>query len=734
MGIMQLMLEVLLLLCFFKLGSLAEASVDYSLSKSNCLAKCGNITFPFPFGIGHECFMDDWYEIVCKDNNSVPWLKKLDLQVLNVSLNQGSFGEDATIIVNYPITYSDVGCRRNQSRPSAPLKGSPYILSSAQNVYVAVGCNNLAMLECEDEPLFLGCKTRCAGANTSRYSACNGYDCCQTRIPSGMQAFNIDVSMADHNTGPSAAEGDCRFAFLVQQDKFHPSQTDLYALQEEGYLPVVLQWGVQNTSFPGSLGVKVNSGSRSPSVPSLCHTVSKFSNTTPFITCFCNNGYDGNPYFLGGCRDVNECENDGNLCAPHKCRNLPGTFQCVKDKRTALFIVIGVVSSCGSLVLIILAWLVYTKIKKRREAKLRQKFFKRNGGHILQQHLLSAEGNAEKGRLFSSNELDKATDYFNKDRVVGKGGHGTVYKGMLADGRIVAIKKSLAMEEADVEIFINEVLILSQINHRNVVKLLGCCLESEAPLLVYEFIANGTLYQYLNDKESPVSWAARLRIAAEIAGALFYLHSSASTPIYHRDVKSSNILLDDKHQAKIADFGTSRTVALDQTHVTTLVQGTFGYLDPEYFQSSQFTDKSDVYSFGVVLVELLTGQKPVSSTRTNEGRSLALYFMISMENNLLLDILDAPVKEQGREEDITAVARLAKRCLNLKGRKRPTMKEVLIELEGIRNSVPHESSTDQDQGNNEGANATTSAAGESDKNADVISQSDIDSLLPSDSW
>jgi serine/threonine protein kinase len=132
-----------------------------------------------------------------------------------------------------------------------------------------------------------------------------------------------------------------------------------------------------------------------------------------------------------------------------------------------------------------------------------------------------------------------------------------------------------------------------------------------------------------------------LRIATEVAGALFYLHSAASSPIYHRDIKTTNILLDDKYRAKVADFGTARSITVDQTHLTTVVQGTFGYLNREYFQSSQFTEKSDVYSFGVVLVELLTGEKAISSTRAQESRSLATYFIHSMEENNLFDILDA---------------------------------------------------------------------------------------------
>ncbi|KAL6134921.1 hypothetical protein ACLB2K_067149 [Fragaria x ananassa] len=185
-----------------------------------------------------------------------------------------------------------------------------------------------------------------------------------------------------------------------------------------------------------------------------------------------------------------------------------------------------------------------------------------------------------------------------------------------------------------------------------------------------------------------LTWEMRLRVGVEVAAALSYLHSFASMPIYHRDVKSSNILLDEKHRAKVADFGTSRSVSIDQTHLTmTHVNGTFGYLDPEYFQSSQFTDKSDVYSFGVVLAELLTGKKPVSVARSQEGRqdgrSLATHFIVSMEENSLFDILDDEVTKGAKKEEILAVANLAKRCLNMKGKKRPTMKEIAVELEGI---------------------------------------------------
>jgi serine/threonine protein kinase len=338
------------------------------------------------------------------------------------------------------------------------------------------------------------------------------------------------------------------------------------------------------------------------------------------------------------------------------------------------------------LVLLVGGWWSYKVIKKRRMIKQKNKFFKRNGGLLLRQQLSSNEVNVDTTKLFNSKDLEKATDRFNINRILGQGGQGTVYKGMLTDGRIVAVKKSKVIDEAKLEEFINEVVILSQINHRNVVKLIGCCLETEVPLLVYEYIPNGTLSQYVNGQteEFPLTWDMRLRIATEVAGALFYLHSGASSPIYHRDIKSTNILLDEKYRAKVADFGTSRSITIDQTHLTTLVHGTFGYLDPEYFQSSQFTEKSDVYSFGVVLAELLTGEKAISSTRTQESRSLATYFIQSVEENNLFNVLDSRVLKEGKKEEIIVVANLAKRCLYLNGKKRPTMKEVAKELEAVQ--------------------------------------------------
>ncbi|KAF8007155.1 hypothetical protein BT93_K1223 [Corymbia citriodora subsp. variegata] len=661
----------------------------------NCTEACGNVTIPFPFGIGAGCFLDDWYEIVCLQNFMVPMLNKTRLQVLNISLPNS--WEGGMISVSLPLIYSNASCMGGLVAP-VNLEGSPFVFSQTWNVFTSVGCNTLATVN-STKSAVVGCRTKCAGTNTnvSQYSACFGTDgCCQTTLPFDLQGFSVDFK---EESGPQG----CSYAFLADGSWFLRSNvTGLYDLSGvHDTVPVVLEWGISNKTDYGLQLIQqgYSSGYGDPFGCTRYSFDGSYASPMPFMQCYCRSGYSGNPYLLEGCQ--------------------------------------GVGAGLGAIFLCLFLWRLYKYIKKRKEIKLKEKYFKRNGGLLLKSELSSPEGNVEKSKLFNSKDLEKATDNFNDDRILGQGGQGTVYKGMLTDGKIVAIKKSKVIDEGKVEQFINEVLILSQINHRNVVKLLGCCLETEVPLLVYEFIPNGSLYQYLHEpnQEFHVSWDTRLRIATEIVGALFYLHSAASIPIYHRDIKSTNILLDDKYRAKVADFGTSKSVSLDQTHVTTLVQGTFGYLDPEYFQSSQFTDKSDVYSFGVVLVELLTGQKPISSLREQEGRSLATYFIISMEENRLLDIVDAQVLKEGNKEEIASVANLAKRCLNLNGRNRPTMKEVAMELEGIR-KLQNPSGILQNQENHE-ATASYDAAlppNKSNIDMDVITFSDVQPLLPSETW
>ncbi|XP_021771624.1 wall-associated receptor kinase-like 3 [Chenopodium quinoa] len=349
-----------------------------------------------------------------------------------------------------------------------------------------------------------------------------------------------------------------------------------------------------------------------------------------------------------------------------------------------MIIVVGIpIIICGGC----WGWWRFKTKKRRKEIKLRAMYFKDK------LDILGASNidTAERTKLFTLTELKRFTDNFSKDRVLGQGGQGTVYKGMLKNGQVIAVKRSRALEESQWKQFINEVILLSQIKHRHVVKILGCCLEDDKPLVVYEFICNGTLLEHIH--KSIFTWEMRLRIAFETASAISYLHSEFSTPIYHRDIKSSNVLLDDKFGAKLSDFGISRAVSVEQTHVTTCIQGTFGYLDPEYFFSSQYSEKSDVYSFGVILVELLTGEKPIRTpilvdkeedTEDDEELSLVIYFVSSIKDSTLFDIVDPMIIKDGKKKDIMEFANLAKQCLSHKGIQRPTMKEVTMVLERLR--------------------------------------------------
>lgn len=263
----------------------------------------------------------------------------------------------------------------------------------------------------------------------------------------------------------------------------------------------------------------------------------------------------------------------------------------------------------------------------------------------------------------------------------------SVYKGILRDNRVVAIKRSKIMNMVRKDEFVQEMIILSQINHRNIVRLLGCCLEVEVPMLVYEFIPNGTLFDLIHGTyERPsISLDTCLRIGQESAEALAYLHSSASPPIVHGDVKSPNILLGDNYTAKVTDFGASRMLPKDEIQFMTMVQGTLGYLDPEYLQERRLTEKSDVYSFGVVLLELITRKTAIYSDGTEEKKSLASSFLLALKENRLQSILDTNIMG-AKMELLQEVAHLTNCCLSLKGEERPFMTEVAEKLRSIRSN------------------------------------------------
>ncbi|XP_058069714.1 wall-associated receptor kinase 3-like [Magnolia sinica] len=421
--------------------------------------------------------------------------------------------------------------------------------------------------------------------------------------------------------------------------------------------------------------------------------------------CRCAVGYEGNPYLngLGGCQDIDECNLLwGRVCAPGAtCENrVPGYFcrcpagtwgngsasgiGCHKPHKhfPMVEIIIAAVVSAG--LLIPCLYLLYSARKKRQLRNLNAKYFRQNGGLLLRQYPSPSKGTSIKHiKIFSARDLIKATGNFDSSRIRGSGGQGSFYMGTQEDGLIIAVKKSEEVGQEQVDQFINELVILGQIDHKNIVKLLGCCLETQVPLLIYEFISGCTLYQKLHDDPNltiQLSWKDRLRVAREIAEALSHLHGCISMPIFHRDVKSSNILLDENFTAKLADFGVCRLVPIDKIRVSPTVKGTIGYLDPEYFKTEKLTEKSDVYSFGVVLLELLSGRKPVQDEQTPGYGSLVMHFLSYVERGNLHEVLDKGIVKEAKMADLLAIAEIARSCLRLKGEERPTMKEVAQKL------------------------------------------------------
>ncbi|KAJ1281541.1 hypothetical protein BS78_04G313400 [Paspalum vaginatum] len=687
------------------------------VARPGCRDSCGNITVPYPFGIGAGCYRDDGvqgFQLLCDESRSPPRLTVFGYshQIAGLSLD----ASEARAYLNatrqcYNASGGFIDGRNAYMSLGGSPGASPFYFSSARNRLVAIGCPTLGYFVDGAGYFVSGCTSVC---RPSQYTipgqgSCTGVGCCQSAIPPGVYFYEPHSSNLQGQLDMvfSSNVTSCQYVFLADTEWFgdgaHFNRTDDFDV------PVVLDWAVRNVgNCSAAQRNKTDYACRS--VYSDCAD----STNGAGYRCNCSQGYEGNPYLDGGCTDINECQRKDEFPCYGDCTNLPGNYTCKcrpgtsgdaymangcrpKDKFTlALKVVTGV--SVGVFLSAFMCFWLYLGLQKRKLIRTKQRFFEQNGGVILQQQMRSynnaGAGAAAGGggfKIFSKEELEKATNNFSADRVLGRGGHGIVYKGVLEDKTVVAIKKSKMMEEAHTKEFAREMFILSQINHRNVVKLLGCCLEVEVPMLVYEFVSNGTLYHYIHDKDlkADITFDTRLRIAAESAEALSYMHSSASPPILHGDVKTANILLDDKLTAKVSDFGASKLAPNDEAEIATLVQGTCGYLDPEYLMTCQLTDKSDVYSFGVVLLELLTRKKALYFDGPEEDRSLVSCFMTAMKAGQHQELLDSQVRREMRADVLEEIAHLVMRCLSMSGEERPTMKEAADRLERLRRYQQH---------------------------------------------
>ncbi|KAF5467876.1 hypothetical protein F2P56_012086 [Juglans regia] len=585
------------------LGVIILAATTASIPNSNCERMCGEVEIPYPFGTSEGCYLDKPFLITC--NHTFPPPKPfldIDLPVVDISVPNGELRVSNPVALLCKRGYSTY--KRNiatvdYTRISALLNLSSFRISETRNKITAVGCDVYTYIQGLDhgqKGFTTGCLSLCDQNLSVANGPCSGVGCCQTSIPKGATGYILNVRSLSNDTLPGGKH-QCGYGFIIEEQAYKFSSLDFRNLKNRTTVPLVLDWAIGNKTCKDAQKNKTSYACKA--TQSYCYD----STNGPGYRCICSSGYHGNPYLPDGqddsCQDIDECKlGHWKLAcnATTTCINTDGNYTCTCPKgyegdgridgtdcrpivgqsnNKIISIALGV--SISLLVLLVGTSWVYWGLKKRKLIKLKEKWFQQNGGLMLQQRLQHHTGSMDTTKIYSAEELKKATDNYNKSNILGQGGYGTVYKGVLADNKVVAIKKSKIGDQSQIEQFINEVVVLTQINHRNVVKLLGCCLETEVPLLVYEFITNGTLSDHIHNKSrsSLLSWDKRLKIAKETAGALAYLHCEASMPIIHRDVKTANILLDGNHIAKVSDFGASRLVPLDQTQLTTLVQGTF---------------------------------------------------------------------------------------------------------------------------------------------------------------
>ncbi|KAF3336984.1 putative serine/threonine-protein kinase-like protein CCR3 [Carex littledalei] len=333
----------------------------------------------------------------------------------------------------------------------------------------------------------------------------------------------------------------------------------------------------------------------------------------------------------------------------------------------------------------------------RSSSAPRSRIFSRQWSRALQRQGSGPSSFKDHADEFSFQELEKATKFFSLELKIGAGSFGIVYRGLLPDGREVAIKRGEAnsrnkrfQEKEDA--FQSELAFLSRLNHKHLVSLTGFCVENDERLLVYEYMKNGALHDHLhpknNDFESPVisSWKMRIKILLDASRGIEYLHNYAVPPIIHRDIKSSNILLDANWVARVSDFGLSLTGPnTEEGHLETKAAGTVGYMDPEYYGTNQVTVRSDVYGFGVVMLEVLTGKRAIFKYEGGDGEPVSVvdYAVPRIDAGEVGSIVDSRVAPAASQEveALELIAYMAKHCVRLEGRERPSIADVVVHLE-----------------------------------------------------
>uniref|UniRef100_A0A1J3IYQ4 non-specific serine/threonine protein kinase n=1 Tax=Noccaea caerulescens TaxID=107243 RepID=A0A1J3IYQ4_NOCCA len=305
------------------------------------------------------------------------------------------------------------------------------------------------------------------------------------------------------------------------------------------------------------------------------------------------------------------------------------------------------------------------------------------------------------GRWYTLRELEAATNGLCEENVIGEGGYGIVYRGVLTDGTKVAVKNLLNNRGQAEKEFKVEVEVIGRVRHKNLVRLLGYCVEGAYRMLVYDFVDNGNLEQWIHGDVgdvSPLTWDIRMNIILGMAKGLAYLHEGLEPKVVHRDIKSSNILLDRQWNAKVSDFGLAKLLGSESSYVTTRVMGTFGYVAPEYACTGMLNEKSDIYSFGILIMEIITGRNPVDYSRPQGETNLVDWLKSMVGNRRSEEVVDPKIPEPPSSKALKRVLLVALRCVDPDANKRPKMGHIIHMLEAEDLLYRDERRTTRDHG------------------------------------
>ncbi|KQJ81784.2 wall-associated receptor kinase 3 [Brachypodium distachyon] len=692
-----------------------EADAQPLMARRSCREKCGDMSIPFPFGMEKtDCFLPG-FEVTCNFSFDPPraFLAYDDKggstnQTYQVIYQSGfkSNGEGIDLGKSLrPVELFNISLEKSEVRVYGAinsrcfsnftqdlLKGKymvldtegPFLLSSTRNALIGVGWNVQPLMSDNFESttgysFTLSCTSYLAiSLEMATNGSCTGLGCCQVALPKQRLPVTITgISFKDEKSNPRWATNPCSYGMAVEKSWYNFSTEDIYGYEvlsnklSRGF-PLVLDFAIRNGSCQDGGCLSGNSSCAN-------------AKNGPGYSCKCWDFYHGNPYITGGCQDIDECQlRDQNPelldfypCSTDGiCNNRLGGYDCPckrgmkgdgkKGNCTEIFplaakIVVGLASLIVAFVLMVMT---------KQHLKLR-KFYGQNGGPVL--------NGVKNIRIYTRKQLKQITN--NYERVIGEGHFGKVYMGTLKDKQQVAVKKSIKVDKEMKREFTDEVIIQSAMRHKNIAMLIGCCLEMDVPMLVYEFVARGSLYDVLFKGRDSIPANRRLDIAIGSAEGLTYMHSAVESTIRHGDVKSANILLDEYFTPKVSDFGTSKLLAKGKSETAERVVGDKSYIDPVYMEMGILTQKSDVYGFGIVLIELVTRR---AATYDN-NRSYVANFVQACLDKRARNFIDNDITSEVDLKLLEMVSGVAVECLKPNPEERPDMKQVehrLLEIVG----------------------------------------------------